>query len=170
MKNVFFIIDCSGSIVSDDIVRIGQVNDLLRDSIDKCTAKGAKSINVVCYSDNAKIFWKSSDKNIFCDIPDEEFKGRSNLGKAYVFLKKHIDASKLSLSDCVLALISDGEATDNYRRDLQILDPDNKAARIAFTIGATYLTTERHASDDSLLFKGGLKDRESFVDRLGDIV
>ena len=170
MKNIFFIVDCSGSIVVDDTVKIGQINDLVRDSIDKCNSKGKNNISVVCYSDTAKIHWKSSSNNFFYDISDDKFGGRSNLGQAYKYVKNLIDNAKISISDCVIVLISDGEATDNYRRELQTLDSKNQSVRLSFSIGTSYSTTLQHASKPTLMFKNGIRDREDFLDRLGDVI
>ena len=91
MKKVFFIVDCSGSIAVDDILKIGQINDLLRDSVTMCISKNTSDISVICYSDKAKVYWKSSDSNIFYDIPESRFGGRSNLGQAYDCIKGLID-------------------------------------------------------------------------------
>lgn len=170
MRNIFFIVDCSGSIVIDDTVKIGQINDLLRDSIDKCNSKGKNNINVICYSDIAEVYWKSSSNNIFCDIPDDKFGGRSNLGQGYKYVKILIDNAKISISDCIIVLISDGEATDNFRRELLAMDNKNQSIRLSFSIGTSYSTTLQHASNQNLMFKNGIRDRESFLDKLVDVI
>ncbi len=163
MKNLFFIVDCSGSI-GEETMKIGQINDLLRDTIDEVDADSS----VICYADDAKVYWQAKNNSIFVDIPHEDFIGRSNLGKAYDLVKEMIE-NKAELEDCIFVLISDGQATDNYKKSLSVLDPKKKATRLAFSIGTVHTTTERHVSNDTLLFKNILNDRDEFIEKIKDL-
>lgn len=169
MKHLFFIIDTSGSIV-DDYNKIGQINDLLKDTIMICNGKGLKDIRIITYSDNANIFWSSNRGIMFYDIPDESFSGRSNLGKAYELLKQLTDSEKIKLEECIIVLISDGEATDNYKKKLALLDPKKVSCRIAISIGNKYDTTENHVTSNKLMFKKGIDERDIFLDRMIDLI
>ncbi len=166
MKELFFIVDCSGSTKQDDMSRVSQVNELLRSAINTCSGADAK-ISVICYSDDAELFWSSANGSIFYDIPDDRFHGRSNLGKAYDFINSKI-SGKVQLHDCIIALISDGEATDNYRKSLANLDRYHKAKRLAISISSIHTTTERHASEDDFLFLNGIKDSDYFAEKIKD--
>lgn len=169
MNHLFFIVDTSGSMI-DDYSKIGQINDLLRDTITTCIEKELTDIKVITYSDDARVYWSFTGSEIFYDIPDESFVGRSNLGKAYELLKSIIENEKLPLEDCMIILISDGEATDNYKKKLELLDKNKSACRIAISIGNNYDTTEKHASNNNLMFKKGIDDRDNLLDRVIDLI
>ena len=170
MKKIFFIVDCSGSLTPDDAIKIEQINDLVRDSINQCISKGNDNINVICYADIAEVYWKSSSTHLFRDIPHEKFGGRSNLGRAYGCVKSLLSHSRIPVHDCITVLISDGEATDNYRLALQTLDGKNESTRLSFSIGTSYSTTLYHASAPIFMFKNGIRDREAFLERLGNVI
>ena len=87
MKILYIIVDCSGSIVSDDTVKIGQINDLLRDLINSAKGEGLKHIQVICYANGAKLYWDSTKDATFYDISETRFGGRSNLGQAYMVVE-----------------------------------------------------------------------------------
>ncbi len=164
MKHVFILVDCSGSIIADETEKVGQINDFLHDLIVELEQGCAKKIYMIGYAKKAQLLWKSGQA--FTDITESIFSGLSNLGQAYAYVKKMITAEKISPADCVVALISDGGATDNYRKELATLDGDNLMARVALTIGTINATTERHASDESCAFKDGINDRDDFIDKI----
>lgn len=165
MKHFFIITDCSGSIVSDGSEYIGTINDLLRDLIEDLEVAGATDIRVICYANGAKYYWQSLDKKGFVDITENRFGGRSNLGKAYSLIKETIDAESIAIIDCALLLISDGEATDNFKKELQLLDAQNTAFRVAISIGRKHITTDKHASTESCLFNNGIAERDDFIEK-----
>ena len=172
MKKVIFMVDSSGSISLDDTLRVGQINDLLRDAVRKCIDKGTTDISIICYSDKARVYWNyTEDTKFFYDIPESKFGGRSNLGQAYNYIKNEfIVKSRIPLSNCVIVLISDGEATDNYRKYLKLLDGNNQSKRIALSIGTSNATTSHHASGYDMEFKHGISDRDGFLNKLGDVL
>lgn len=171
MKQLFLILDCSGSIVSDDSVKVGQINDLLSDLIRACKEKNnIVDIKVICYADEAKWYWNSASNSGFYEISESEFGGRSNLGTAYKLIHSTIEIEVLERLDCILVLISDGEATDNYKKALAELDPDGKMTRVALSIGTTTMTTEIHALDESMHFIHGVRDREAFISKVVDCI
>lgn len=173
MKNIFFIVDCSGSISGDDPIKMGQINDLLRDTIDELKEKCIKNINtmkVIIYNNDAKIHWNDKKFLFYYDIQETNFNGRSNLGKAYDLINEIIKKENISKKDTIIILISDGEATDNYKKKLTILDPKNEITKLAISLGIIQNTIERHASNDDLIFKNGIDDRDSFLEKLIDLV
>ena len=164
MKAAFIILDCSGSIVSDDTSKIGLLNDLVRSLIETLLGEGLMSIRVIAYANNAKVYCECKGMNTYLDIPSSKFGGRSNLGKAYELVGEIIKQEELSLEKCAIMLISDGEATDNYKLKLEHLDPENKTYRIALSIGTLHLTTEKHANSYQRCFNKGYDDRDDFID------
>lgn len=170
MKHIFFIIDCSGSIVSEGATKVGQINDLVRDAITSCRENGAMDIRVICYANGSKEYWKSSEEDFFIDIAENKFGGRSNLGKAYGTIKKIVTKEKFFLPECLLVLVSDGEATDNYKKSLLDLDPQKETIRIAISIGNSTSTTDKHVIDDDLAFKNGIRDRDVFIEKIIDCI
>ncbi len=165
MKHFFIIVDTSGSVASYDSM-VAAINDLVRDMISELQSKNAEDIRVVTYANDAKIYWDSKKTNGFLDMYDDMFSGRSNLGKAYDCIEGIVKSESISMSDCALVLISDGEATDNYKKSLQRLDPKKEAYRVALSIGNIHFTTEKHVLDDELSFNGGILDRDTFIDRV----
>lgn len=170
MKNIFFIVDCSGSIIGDDPIKVGQVNDLLRDTIDELSEKNIKNIKVIIYANDAKIHWDNSKFPYFYDIQEKSYGGRSNLGKAYELTKEIIDNQKISKKDTIIILISDGEATDNYKKQIISLDPNNQITKISISMGIVHNTIERHATNEDLMFKNGIEDRDIFIEKLMDLI
>ena len=171
MKHVFLIIDCSGSIISDDTIKVGQINDLSIDLIRACqSAHDQIDIRVICYANGAKQYWQSSSDSSFYEISKSLFGGRSNLSKAYILIQDTIVKESIKKSDCVLVLISDGEATDNYKKALNELDPKNETMRIALSIGNSTSATEKHSSEAALFFKNGVKDRDVFIAKIVDCI
>ncbi len=171
MKHVFLIIDCSGSIVADDTIKVGQVNDLSIDLIRACQSALAQiDIRVICYANGAKLYWQSSSNSSFYEIPESRFGGRSNLSKAYNLIQDSIKKESMKNSDCVLVLVSDGEATDNYKKALNELDPRNEITRIALSIGNSTSATEKHSSGETFFFKNGVKDRDAFIAKIVDCI
>ena len=168
MKHVFFVVDCSGSITADGSAAIGQINDLVRDAVEAALGNDADDVRVICYGNDAKLYW-SNDKGGSCDIPESKFGGRSNLGKAYELIRSMVTKGKIKSEDCAIALISDGEATDDYKKALAALDAQNRFYRVAISIGNESWTTERHASDADLSFKS-LRDRDDFIDKIGEFL
>ena len=168
MKHVFIILDCSASIVADGSELVGAINDLLHELINELEDGGAGDIRVIGYGDNASILWQSSSKKSFSDIPEDRFDGRSSLGKAYELIKKTLTAEAIPLKDCAIALISDGEASDDYKTQLQALDPKNEAYRVAIAFGIKHFTTEKHASQNDLFFLRGVTDRDDFIEKTVD--
>lgn len=164
MKRLFVIVDCSGSIVADDTVKIGQINDLLRDLTDSVNQK--LRTQIVCFSNEAKIFWDSAKGKCFSDLDVHVFNGRSNLGKAYLLVKKIIDAEKISIEHCGLALISDGEATDNYKDAIAQLDNDRKSFRISYTMGNVRRTADVHSYNKQLNLSDSTNDRTMFIQQI----
>ena len=168
MKHCFIVVDCSGSIITDDSAMVGQINDLIRDLIDSCLNKKEVDIRVICYANGAKVYWESQKEPSYYDIPQERFGGRSNLGKAYEVINTIMLSEAISRSDCCVALISDGQATDNYRKRLHEMDDKNEITKIAISIGTTNGTTDRHASSVENVFDKGISEREQFIERVVD--
>ena len=166
MKHDFIIVDTSGSIISDGVSTVAAINDLLRDMISELDSKGAQDIRIVTYSDKAQLYWSNSNGKGYLDMSDDLFNGRSNLGKAYEYIGGVIKSEKLCISDCSLVLISDGEATDNYKKQLLLIDPDKESYRVALSLGNVHITTEKHVVDDDLSFNGGIADRDAFIDKV----
>lgn len=168
MKNAFFIVDCSGSIAAEATM-LQKINALLHDVIEEYE-QACDDIYIVVYGNNAKIYWQKSSNESFVDIPADKCGGRSSLGKAYSLIAGEIDKKGFALSDCALVLISDGEATDNFKRRLGELDPKREAYRVAISFGTNSYATERHAFDDRLAFKNANRDRDDFFDALDDFI
>ena len=162
MKQVFIIVDCSGSIVADDVASVGKINELIRDLTGDLSSAGVSDVKVITYSDKAEIHWQSG-KGAFLDILQSKFGGRSNLGAAYALI---LDGySKAVLADeAVLALISDGEATDNYKKYLNRLEQAGVKSRIALSTGNSTLTTDNHAAAYDLSYKFS-DNRDDFIER-----
>ena len=143
------------------------INALLHDAIEEFSYN-CEDFYVVVYGNNAKIYWQKSSKTTFADIPADKCGGRSSLGKAYEVISDEISKRELALSDCALVLISDGGATDNFKRRLADLDPKREAYRVGFSFGANTYATEKHAFDDRLAFKKG--QRDEFFEALEDFI
>ncbi len=150
MEHLFILVDTSGSVVLEGIQKIGQINDFLRDVI-IATIDHLKSIHVILYSDLPRVYFRKSDGRGFGEIKDYEFTGRSNLGKAYALTKKIMDEQSVDCSNSIIAIISDGEATDNYKKELMLLDPDQKSKRIAVGLGAEQDTLEDHINETGVI-------------------
>ena len=166
MRHVFVIVDCSGSISDDGTETIGAINDLVRDLIEEFKSSGVDDIRVVCYANGAKLYWESKkEKYGFLDIDTVKFGGRSNLGKAYGLINEIVSKETLSMKDCSIILVSDGEATDDYKTALSELDGKKQAYRVAISLGKVHTTTERHASDDTCAFINGVDDRDRFIEK-----
>ena len=167
MKNLFLILDISGSISLEGKHKVGQINDLVRDLI-SATEGAYETAYVITYSDIPRIYWKSSSGEIFMDIPEAEFGGRSNLGAAYAFVGNILKSDATSLSQACLVLISDGASTDNYIAALKKLDSKRESARVAGCIGAERYTLEYHVGDSKLVYPD-LSDsivRDEFFDEI----
>lgn len=167
MKQLFLIVDCSGSVTNTDKPLVASINDLLRNVVNEC-AEEAGAIHVVVYADGARKLHSYAKDDNYVDIPEETFGGRSSLGRAYSLLTGLIVAQRVDLSDCVFALITDGEATDNYAKRLAKLDPDNKSARLALCMGRTTDVTQTHASEPDYCFENGADSEEDFVESILD--
>lgn len=89
MKYLYFLVDCSGSVVSGDSTLVGQLNDLLRDAAERL-ADMAEDMFVFTYADEAELYWTYSKEQTFYDIPLDKFGGRSSLGKCYVAVVNHM--------------------------------------------------------------------------------
>lgn len=170
MQHVFFIVDCSGSIIADGMQKVGQINDLIHDIVDNCVSAQIKDIRVVCFGNSARIYWEFTKDNFFLDIPPNRFGGRSNLGQAYTLLRDILNKENIQIEDCIFILLSDGEATDNYKLALNNLDSNNSSIRLALSLGNSSLTTEKHVSMDEYSFKNGVKDRDSFISKIMDCI
>lgn len=164
MRHVFILVDCSGSIVADEFEKIGQINDLLHDLTSALSQSSDVKSYVICYAKTPKIYWQSGQA--FMDLNESAYTGLSNLGQAYQMVKKMIDDDKIDPKSCIVALISDGSATDNYRKQLTALDSKNQMARVALTIGTLNATTERHAPTEGCAFKDGIGDRDDFIEKI----
>ena len=167
MKHIFILVDCSGSIVADETEKIGQINDLLHDLTTDLEQGSPKKVYVICYAQTANVYWQSGQG--FMDLNESAFSGLSNLGQAYELVQKIIAKEKVSPKSCIVALISDGGATDNYRKKLAALDSKNQMARVALTIGTLNATTERHAPQEGCAFKDGINDRDGFIEKIIDL-
>lgn len=170
MKTIIFMVDCSGSITGDDPLKPGQINDLLRDTIDELKEKNVENIKVIIYANDAKMHWDSKKYLFFYDIQDSSFSGRSSLGKAYELVEEIINTQHINKKEIILVLISDGEATDNYKKKLLSLDNENEIIKMAISLGNIHNTTERHASNEDLIFRNGIDDRDNFIERLSDLL
>ena len=164
MKHVFILVDCSGSIVADETEKIGQINDLLHDLTSDLEQGCPKKVVIITYAKTPKVYWQSGQP--FMDMNEGEFSGLSNLGQAYAMVKQMVDDEKIDPNSCVVALISDGSATDNYRKQLTALDGKNQMGRVALTIGTLNATTERHAPSEGCAFKDGINDRDDFIEKI----
>ena len=63
------------------------------------------------------------------------------MGKAYELIRSMVTKGKIKSEDCAIALISDGEATDDYKKALAALDAQNRFYRVAISIGNESWTT-----------------------------
>lgn len=151
MKHLFIIVDTSGSITVEGRAKKGQINDLLRDLLAH-VKNVAASVSIITYADIPRTYWTSSTQEIYEDIPQGEFGGRSNLGKAYAFVKEIMGDRYILASQACIVLISDGEATDDYESALKLLDPKDEAIRIAGGIGTGMDTLEDHVINHDLIF------------------
>ncbi len=163
MKQLYIIVDCSGSIVMDDTLMAGQINDIVHDLVE-AARDSASRIRVIRYQDEAELYWDSAIDSFFYDIGEDRFGGRSNLGKAYELIRSQLDGEGGYIEDCVIALVSDGEASDNYKRQLALLDGDRRAIRTAITLTSEKSATEKHASGDLYAFTRGNADKENFIE------
>ncbi len=168
MKHDFIIVDVSSSVYSDEMDNVSSVNDLVSDLISELKSKDAEDIRVITYSDKAALYWSSSKNTIFTDMSADLFKGRSNLGMAYDFIADIVRKENISLSDCSLVLISDGEATDNYKKKLLLLDPKKESYRVSVSLGNVHITTEKHVIEDEFAYVNFNSDRVAFIDRVGN--
>ena len=135
----------------DGRMKEGQINDLLRDLLAH-VKNTAASITIVTYSDIPRMYWTSATQEVYEDIPQGEFGGRSNLGKAYAFVKEIMGDRYVLASQSSIVLISDGEATDDYESELELLDPRGEAIRIAGGIGTGVDTLEDHVINKNWIF------------------
>lgn len=170
MKDLFVILDTSGSIALAGNHKIGQINDLLRDLISVTNGKYERAY-IITYSDMPRIYWKSASGEIFMDIPAGEFGGRSGLGAAYEFVGKIISSDSSSAARACLVLISDGSATDNYKKALKKLDPKGESARVAGLLGssgAVTYTLDYHVGDAKNVYPdvSGYVVRDEFFDEI----
>jgi len=169
MRHLVILLDTSGSVALEGVHKVAQVNDLIRDLLTAMDGK-ASSVSLVIYSDIARLYWSSGSKEIFRDIPEKEFDGRSNLGKAYTFVKDMMLHRSLSAQKLCMVLISDGEATDNYLARLRELDPKQEATRVAGAIGINRDTLEYHIGTNGIIFSDvtSLNDRDEFFDEISN--
>ena len=167
MRHLFVIVDTSGSMTVEGRVLGGQVNDLVRDLLAH-VKNAAASITMVTYADIPRMYWTSFAKETYEDIPQGEFGGRSNLGKAYVFVKDIMSSQQILPSQACLVLISDGEATDDYENALKLLDPNGETTRVAGGIGTGMDTLEDHVLSPDLIFTNvtSLEARDEFFDEI----
>lgn len=170
MITYFIVVDCSGSAVSDDTSMVGMINDVTRDLIDEISSYPSVDVRVICYANDAKEYWKSSKAHGFLDLPETAFGERSNLGKAYELIAKTVKAEKIALKDCAIALISDGESTDDYKKALSSLDEKDEIFRVALSLGNYHYTTERHGLKDDCVFTKGVEDRDDFIEKAIEFV
>lgn len=170
MRTLILIVDLSGSIIADNTEKVGQVNDLIRDIVDEAKSNDAEDIRIVGYGKTARLIWSPADGGIFRDFNAKDFAGLSNLGQAYALVNDMLVKGKIARKNCVLALISDGEATDNYKKQLALLDPQGEIKRTAISIGNVNTATEKHASayDCSFRMTGG--GREDFMEKIIELL
>ena len=167
MKNLYVILDTSGSVALEGMHKVAQINDLVRDLLSE-TEGAYESAYIITYSDVPRIYWKSASGDIFMDIPVAEFDGRSNLGAAYDFVGKILGSDKIPLSQACLVLISDGASTDNYAAALKKLDPKGESARVAGCIGTDKYTLDNHVGDAKLVYPdiSNRINRDDFFDEI----
>lgn len=170
MIKYFIVVDCSGSAVSDDTSMVGMINDVTRDLISEIDSYNGVDVRVICYANDAKVYWKSSNGHGFLDLPETAFGERSNLGKAYELIEKLVKTEKVALKDCAIALISDGESTDDYKKALSSLDEKDESFRVAISFGNYHYTTERHGVKDDRVFTKGVEDRDDFIEKAVEIL
>lgn len=170
MRTLILIVDLSGSIAGDDTEKVGQLNELVRDIVDEAKSNDAEDIRIVAYNKTVRLVWNAKNGGNFVDFNSKDFVGLSNLGQAYAFVNEMLTKDNLSREHCVLALISDGEATDNYKKQLALLDPQDNIARVAISLGNLNTTTDKHAAmyDCSFRMIGG--GREDFLDKIIDLL
>ena len=167
MRDLYIILDTSGSIDVGGVHKIAQVNDLIRELL-ACVEGESAATNLIIYSDIPRIYWESRSKEIFRDIPENEFDGRSNLGKAYTFVKDMIVYNSKSLKDVCLVLISDGQATDNYLVHLLELDPKKESTRVAGALSVYRDTLEAHVAGIGEIFTDltSVNGRTDFIEAI----
>ena len=165
MRQLFILLDISGSVALEGTHKVGQINDLIRDLLE-FTADSYQAAYLITYSDIPRIYWQSRKKEIFIDIPPKEFGGRSNLGKAYLFVGSILADNSVQPSNVSLVLISDGEATDNYRIALHAIDPKNQTTRVAGGLGMSRDTLDFHMGSPELAYTDitSLHARDEFFD------
>lgn len=167
MRHLFVILDTSGSIALEGNHKIGQINDLIRELIS--VAEGnCSDARLITYSDQANVYWRLSSGEYFADLTPDRFGGRSDLGKAYSLIKEILTNEGIPVSETCLALISDGEATDNYSARLAELDPRSESTRVGGCIGNNRLTLDRHVGSPELVYPDvtSLISRDEFLDEI----
>ena len=153
--------------LTDGSTLCASVNDTLRDMAESLDDEGVKDVRVVTYGDNAKLFWKSG-KTPYTDMELPSQGDRSNLGAAYELVKATIDGEGIAVGDCAIMLLSDGEATDDYKKQLSKLDPDDRAFRLSVALGNKRATIEKHACNDSLVFDDITSDYDEIISTIAD--
>lgn len=152
MKQLFILLDTSGSVLLEGRSKIGQINDTLRDMLVAAEGKYTSAYLIV-YADMPRIYWSSKLGTAFEDLTTQSMDGRSNLGKAYYFIKDIMTLSSTEAKDACVVLMTDGESTDNYTKALKEIDPNNEMTRIAVGLGSGYEELlENHATDRALIF------------------
>ena len=168
MKQLFILIDVSGSIALGDSPKLGQINDTVRDMLVAANGKYT-SAYVIIYSDMPRIYWQSSALAPFEDLTEYHMGGLSNLGKAYAFVEETMAANSTIPKDVCTVLLSDGEATDDCEKALLQLDPNNEMARIAVSLYPGYTEIiERHAIKREMIFTdiGSSSIRDELIDEV----
>lgn len=140
---VLVLIDASTSMQG---AKIQALNFAMAESLAELQDEAAKNefceliIQVICFSDGARATTRDAitvDQFTWSDVTAY---GSTDMGKALSLSASCLDAANLGQQGCppVICLLSDGQATDDYRKGLAALNANpwgKKAARIAIAVG-----------------------------------
>ena len=141
--NFFWIVDCSGSMFGE---KIGTVNNAIQATIPEMVDAAENNPNAKLMVRTLKFStgasWVTASPIAIEDFVwnDLDAGGVTDLGKAFELLSAQLDVEQLGTRALppVLVLLSDGQPTDNYKKQLDKLlhmPWGKKAVRIAIAIG-----------------------------------
>lgn len=147
MRYIFALVDTSGSIRQN---AKGQINDILEEIAREVSKVDKAFLSIITYGDSAKVHKDVLSKNY---LAINTFEGRSNLGEGYNKIKDIMSVFGVNLKESLILLISDGLATDDYKKALGALDPFHISKRVTFQLDEERLTNEHHVGyNGSLIF------------------
>ena len=141
--NFFWIVDCSGSMFGE---KIGAVNNAIQatipEMIDAAESNPNAKLMVRTLKFSTGATWVTASPVAIEDFVwnDLDAGGVTDLGKAFELLSAQLDVEQLGTRALppVLVLLSDGQPTDDYKKQLDKLLQmpwGKKAVRIAISIG-----------------------------------